>query len=97
MHLCAASPPRSVLLAVVLACLLAGYDAASAARSCSQVHDGCVAKCMRFGIGKSRTGGISRPMPADACEAHCAGWTAECVKSGCFNGDLHIECGLLQR
>lgn len=70
---------------------------AQAARTCSQVYDGCVSKCMRLGIGSSRKGGPTRPMPADACHAHCIGWATDCKSTGCFNGDLHKECGLMKR
>src|SRR5262245_20284730 len=68
-----------------------------AARTCSQVHNGCVSKCMTLGIGRARKIGIAQPMPADVCRAHCIGWTTECKKTGCFNGDLHQECGLFRR
>jgi hypothetical protein len=84
--------------AVVLAiAILLGTCESTRARTCSQVHQACVSKCMRLGIGASRRSGVSRPMSHEACEAHCIGWTSECKKTGCFNGDLHQECGLVRK
>src|SRR5262249_1273803 len=61
-----------------LVCLFAlGWHLPAQARTCSQVHNGCVAKCMRLGIGAARKRGIPQPMPADVCQAHCIGWTNE--------------------
>jgi hypothetical protein len=91
--------PTAIRLAVAISCLLicAGWHLPAQARTCSQVHNGCVAKCMRLGIGAARKRGIPQPMPADVCQAHCIGWTNECKRTGCFNGDLHRECGLDKR
>ncbi len=67
------------------------------ARTCTQRYNRCVSVCETAGIGRSRKGGITRPMPAEVCRAHCGGWANECRKTGCFNGDLRKECGLVKR
>ena len=89
----------SIVASVTAFILLSAMPISSvwAARSCTERYNNCVSHCMTLGIGKSRRGGgITRPMPADVCHAHCIGWATECKKTGCFNGDLKQECGLIK-
>src|SRR5476651_2380373 len=85
--------PRVITCAIVCSAVLSFLvdPNLAQAKTCTQRHKGCVDACMRMGIGSSRSGGVTRPMPADVCEAHCIGWTTECKRTGCFSGDLKQE------
>jgi hypothetical protein len=85
------------IVTTLLLFVLVGSAISAQAKTCTQVHNSCVSKCMRLGIGEARKRGVVQPMPADVCQAHCIGWTTDCKRTGCFNGDLHQECGLIKQ
>lgn len=87
--------PAAIATAFLSACVV--LPTAAQARSCTQRYNRCVSVCMTSGIGPSRGGGITRPMSADVCHAHCGDWAKDCRQTGCFNGDLRKECGLVKR
>jgi hypothetical protein len=87
----------AIVASAIVLFLISVIAPAQASNSCTERYNSCVQICMRDGIGASRRSGVSRPMPADVCQAHCIGWATECKSTGCFNGDLRQECGLIKR
>ena len=89
---------RIVLIAVAMAApvLIAETYTARAADSCSGQYETCFSMCEKYGFGRNRAD-HPRPQSSETCHNHCIGWKTECLRTGCWNGDLVKVCELKKR